>query len=247
MKRGQISRRSFLGGVGIVAAGLAITARTGEPAGSSPPKETGLSSEGLLVGLPGFQPRTVAALPHDELPGFLSRSQLQSHHAEYVKAVGALKAVEEALNSADRSPGGAPAYTDLRRRQVAAANSMLLHEFYFRNLATENIELPRYLSPHMREHMGSVESWASDFTACALAAKAWAALVYDPYDDRWHNVVMDGDTDGVWIGANPLVVCDVSEHAYGQDYTRKEDYVARFVERIDWNEVAARYKKVDRM
>ena len=247
MKRGQISRRSFLGGAGIVAAGLVVTARAGEPAGPPPPKETGLSFEGLLVGLPGFQPRTIAPLQHDELPGFLSRSQLQAHHAEYVKVVGALKTAEEALNVADRSPAGAAAYADLRRRQVAAANGMLFHEFYFRNLATEKLEFPRYLSPHMREHMGSVESWASDFMACASAAKAWAALVYDPYDDRWHNAVMDGDTDGVWIGANPLVVCDVSEHAYGQDYKRKEDYVAKFVERIDWNEVAARYKKVDRM
>lgn len=247
MKRNQVSRRSFLGNAAIVAAGLAITARRGEPAAFPPPKETGLSSEGLLAGLPGFQPRTVAPLPYDELPGFLSRSQLQAHRAEYVKAVEALKAVEEALASADRNPVGITAYANLRRRQVAAANDMLLHEFYFRNLATEKVEFPRYLSPHMREHMGSLESWASDFTACAFAAKEWAALVYDPYDDRWHNAVMDGETDGVWIGANPLVVCDVSEHAYGQDYKRKEDYIAKFVERTDWNEVAARYKKADRM
>jgi len=77
--------------------------------------------------------------------------------------------------------------------------------------------------------------------------RTWAVLVYDPYDDRWHNAVMDGDVDGVWVGANPLVVCDVSAHAYENDYKRKEDYVARFIERIDWNEVATRYKRVDRM
>jgi superoxide dismutase len=58
---------------------------------------------------------------------------------------------------------------------------------------------------------------------------------------------MDDDVDGVWIGANPLVVCDVTEHAYAKDYKRRADYVARFLERIDWNEVAARYKAVDRM
>jgi len=95
--------------------------------------------------------------------------------------------------------------------------------------------------------MGSFESWAADFMAAALAAKSWAALVYDPYDDRWHNAVMDSDVDGVWIGANPLVVCDVAEHAYGKDFKRREDYVAKFLERIDWEEVAARYKSVDRM
>jgi len=215
-----------------------------EPA---PPGETGLSSEGLLVGKSGFQPRTVAPLPHDELPGFLSRTQLAGHHAEYVRATEALKAAELALVSAGRGPSAAASYPELRRKQVAAANDTLLHEFYFRNLAVAKLDPPRYLRPHMREHMGSFKSWAADFMACAMAAKKWAALVYDPYDDRWHNTIMDDDLNGVWIGANPLVVCDLSEHAYGSDYKRREDYVAKFLERIDWNEVAARYKSVDRM
>jgi Fe-Mn family superoxide dismutase len=243
----EISRRSFLGHAALIATGVAGTVHKGEAAAIPSARETGLSSEGLLVGLPGFQPRTAAPLPHDELPGFLSRDQLRAHHAEYVKAVGALKAAEEALESADRSREGAAVYAELRRRQVAAANDTLLHEFYFRNLATERVDFPRYLSRHMREHMGSLESWKRDFVACALVAKEWAVLVYDPYDDRWHDAVMDSDRDGVWIGANPLVVCDVSQHAYDHDYERKEDYVARFLERIDWNEVAGRYKKVDRM
>jgi superoxide dismutase len=113
--------------------------------------------------------------------------------------------------------------------------------------AAEKVDLPRYLRPHMREHMGAVESWAADFLACASIARKWAALVYDPYDDRWHNTIMDGDVDGAWIGANLLVVCDVAEHAFGRDYKRREDYLVKFVERIDWNEVAARYKSADRM
>jgi len=244
MEPNRISRRVFLGASMVTAAGVALGA--GRASAEAPP-ESGLSSEGLLVGLPGFQPRTVAPLAHEEVAGFLSRAQLAAHHAEYVKAVEALKAAEGALATVDRTPAGSAAYAALRRKQVAAANEMLLHEFYFRNLATDPVELPRYLKPHMREHMGSLASWAEDFKACALAAKAWALLVYDPYDDRWHNVIMDGDADGTWIGANPLVVCDVSEHAYRTDYARKEDYVAKFLERVDWAEVASRYKKVDRM
>ena len=247
MRTTQITRRSFIGRLAIVAASVTIHSSAARAEDASPPRETGLSSEGLLVGKPGFQPRTIAPLPHDELPGFLSRTQLAEHHAEYVRVTETLKAAEHALSTADRSPQGAAAYRELRRKQVAAANDSLLHEFYFRNLATDKVELPKYLRPHMREHMGSFESWVTDFTACALAAKQWAALVYDPYDDRWHNTIMDGDVDGIWIGANPLVVCDVSEHAYAKDYNRREDYVARFLERIAWDEVAARYKSVDRM
>src|SRR5262245_48109840 len=242
---GTLTRRGFIGGI-VIAVGAAVGGTKGHAEKVVPPSETGLSSEGLLVGKPGFQPRTVAPLPKDEFPGFLSRAQLAEHHAEYVRATESLKAAEQGLATADRA-ASAGAYAEFRRKQVAAANDTLLHELYFRNLAADKVDLPRYLRPHMREHMGSFESWATDFTACALAAKNWAALVYDPYDDRWHNTIMDGDVDGVWIGANPLVVCDLSEHAYGRDYKRREDYVAKFLERIDWSEVAARYKSVDRM
>ena len=100
---------------------------------------------------------------------------------------------------------------------------------------------------HLSEHVGSMETWAADFTRCALIAKTWAVLVYDPYDDRWHNAVMDADDGGVWVGANPLVVCDVTDHTFTSDYGRREEYVAKFLEHIAWNEVAKRYRSVDRM
>jgi Fe-Mn family superoxide dismutase len=247
MDMGKLTRRDFINSVAVAVAGAAIGGAVADGEEPPPPSETGLSSEGLLVGKPGFQPRTAAPLPMDELPGFLSRAQLADHHAEYVRATEALKAAEQALANAPRASSVTGSYAELRRKQVSAANDTLLHELYFRNLAAEKVDLPKYLRPHMREHMGSFESWAADFTACAQAAKNWAVLVYDPYDDRWHNTVMDGDVEGVWIGANPLVVCDVSEHAYSKDYKRREDYIAKFLERIDWDEVAARYKSVDRM
>jgi Fe-Mn family superoxide dismutase len=183
-------------------------------------------------------------LPHEELAGVLSRAQLLEHHSAYTREVERLKTTEEALRR-ESTDGGQ--YADLRRTQVSAGNAVLLHELYFSGLAPEKVAVPRYVEGHMNEHMGSFESWRADFTRCGLAAKAWAVLVYDPYDDRWHNVVMDSDNDGVWIGANPLVVCDVAEYAFARDYQRREDYVAKFLDHIDWAEVAKRYRAVDRM
>jgi Fe-Mn family superoxide dismutase len=124
---------------------------------------------------------------------------------------------------------------------------VLLHEFYFGGLASAEVAPPRQIARHMSEHMGTFESWRDDFTRCAMAAKTWAVLVYDPYDDRWHDVVMDEDDVGVWVGANPLLVCDVASHAFATDYPRREDYVVKFLDRVDWEEVARRYKAVDRM
>ena len=240
------SRRTFLQTLAITVAGVSAgSARTLSKA--PPPKEGGLSSEGLLAGQPGFHRRSAAPLPHEELPGFLSRTQLAAHHAQYVKAVEALNAAEQALATATREPDDTSAYSALRHRQVASANDVLLHDFYFGALSPTRVDVPAYVRRHMSEHMGALETWAADFTLCALSAQAWAALVYDPYDDRWHNVVMDSDVDGVWVGGNPLVVCDVAAHAYSTNYQRREEYVAKFLEHIDWDVVAQRYHRVDRM
>jgi superoxide dismutase, Fe-Mn family len=236
-----VSRRRFLASVGIAATGC-LVARASNAA--APPKESGLSSEGLLVGHAGFQPRTTMPLPHDELPGFLSKEQLALHHADYVRLVERLREAEQSLH-ADAAEGDR--YAELRRTQVEAANGVLLHELYFTGLSATKVTPSRYIEGHMREHMGSLEQWREDFRQCALVARAWAALVYDPYDDRWHNVVMESDRSDVWIGANPLVVCDVADHAFAKDYPRREDYVARFLDRVDWDEIGRRYRAVDRM
>jgi Fe-Mn family superoxide dismutase len=241
------SRRSFLGGVAVAAAGLTLWQSRGFAANPPAPKEGGLSSEGLLTGQPGFHSRSAAPLPFQEVPGFLSRAQLAAHYADYVKSVEGLMAADEGLSTASRDPANIATYAALRHQQVASANGVLLHDFFFGNLAPSKVEVPPYVQRHMHEHMGSLESWAADFTACALAAQAWAALVYDPYDDRWHNTVMDSDVDGVWIGGNPLVVCDVATHAYSTDYQHREEYVAKFLDHIDWEVVGKRYRRVDRM
>ena len=236
-----LSRRRFLTSVGAAATSAVLAGGAGA---AGMPKEAGLASEGLLVGRAGFQPRTAMPLAYDEIPGLLSKDQLARHHVEYVRLVGRLHETEAALRQ-----GGADAatYATLRRTQVQTANAVLLHELYFMGLSRTKVEPPRHVVSNMTEHMGAWESWQDDFRQCALVAKAWAVLVYDPYDDRWHDAVMDSDDDGVWIGANLLVVCDVAPHAFSPDHARREDYVAKFLDHVDWDEVSRRYRAVDRM
>lgn len=215
-------------------------------AGAAPPKETGLASEGLLAGQAGFQPRQPAPLPHAQIEGFLSPAQLAACYRAYRQAFAQLKAAEAALQSASRAPAAASAYARLRSQQVRAGNAVLLHEFYFGNLAATAPAPARYIAANMAEHMGSFAAWREDFAACARVARDWALLVYDPYDDRWHNVALGADDAGGWVGANPLVVCNVSTYAYSLDYADRDAYVSKFVEHLDWNAVGARYRAVDR-
>src|SRR5438552_8693524 len=132
-----MSRRGFLTCLTTVAGSLVA----GELRAAAPPKETGLSSEALLVVRRGFQPRTVMPLAHQELPGFLSRAQLEAHHAEYVRDVERLKEAEQGLQQASLDTGR---YGALCRMQVAAANSVLLHEFYFGHRAPAKVDVPGY-------------------------------------------------------------------------------------------------------
>ena len=215
-------------------------------AAAPPPRESGLSFEGLLKHEPGFQPRRPALLPYESLAGFLSKRQLAQNYAVYRDAFAELSAAERELASASRAATAAREYAALRSRQLRAANEVLLHEFYFRNLAAAPIAPPRYVIANLNEHMGSLESWRDDFTACARVSDVWAALVYDPYDDRWHNLPMSEADAGGWVGANPLIVCDTAEHAWSIDYSDRDSYVGKFFDHIDWNVVAARYHAVDR-
>jgi Fe-Mn family superoxide dismutase len=239
-----VGRRELLGAAMLAAAAAAMAGRS---RAAPPPKETGLSFEGLLKNQPGFQPRRPAPLEPAELSGFLSHRQLARTYSIYRDAFARLLSAEQALEAISRAPADSAAYARLRRAQLAAANSVLLHEFYFRNLAAVSMRPSRYLMANLSEHMGSLVSWREDFAACARVAGAWAVLLYDPYDDRWHNAALGAEDAGGWVGGNPLVVCAVADYAWSLDYRDRSAYVAAFLERIDWARVAARYRAVDRM
>ncbi len=227
------------GAVALGRAGLAA-------ATTAPPRETGLSFEGLLKREPGFQPRRPAPMPYASLPGFLSARQIAQAYSAYRRAFADLIEAERRLASAARDAAHAAQYAALRARQMRAANAVLLHEFFFRNLAPEPVAPSPYVMANLHEHMGSFASWREDFAACARVAGAWAVLAYDPYDDRWHNTPLGADDAGGWTGANPLVVIAVAAETWSLDYPDRDRWTAAAIEHIDWNAVAARYHAVDR-
>ena len=238
------TRRRMLKSMGL--AGTLAWMTGGRVLAAPPPKEAGLSFEGLLKGKPGFQPRNPAPQPFPEIPGFLSKRQIAHNYEVYRAAFADLLAAEQALQELARNNEKDGEYLELRSRQLNGANAVLLHEFYFGNLAIATSAPNRYVRNNMTEHMGSLETWMEDFTACGRVAGSWAVLSYDPYDDRWHNLPLDDSNAGGMAGANPLVVCDVSDDAWNIDYGNRETYLAEFLKHLDWDEVASRYRAVDR-
>jgi superoxide dismutase len=241
--RRRLSRRAFLAAgasAALAAGGRALPVR------ADTVRETGLAGEGLLAGPSGFQPRKPISLAHDSYPGFLSTGQLASCYGEYRQAFDKLDAAESALATTSRGASAAAQFERLRAEQVASANAVLLYELYFGNIAISTAAPSRSMVRNIGRHMGTMAAWREDFAACARVATAWVALMYDPYDDRWHDVPIGTDGAGTWIGANPLVVCPVTHGAWEIDYHDLSGFIAAFLAHLDWRVVAARWRAVNR-
>lgn len=172
------------------------------------------------------------------IPGF-SDPLLADHFALYEGYVKNVNAIAE--RSAALEPG-APEHSELRRRFGWEWNGMRLHELYFGNLTKDRKALDRTspLVVWITEHFGSVEAWEKDFrTAAAMRGIGWVILAKD--GNRLFNVWVNEHDAGHLVGAQPLLVMDVFEHAYIRDYGIKRiDYIDAFMHAIDWDAVATR-------
>ena len=76
-----------------------------------------------------------------------------------------------------------------------------------------------------------------------MAANGWGILARDLINGQLYNVASDLHEIGVlWLG-QPLIVCDVYEQAFYVDYqNRKADYVNKFVQFLDWDEIDRRWR-----
>ena len=240
MAERQIQRREVLRGfagcaAGIMAVELAPNAVQAQGDGGY------LRSSGRATGKP-------KPLAYEEIPGFLSREQITPHYtAHYGGALRGMLRADERLSELLRAgqPLATVEHGGLLKSRIAKANSVALHELYFDNMAAKGGNPREDVRAALSKRFGSLERWSEDFQAACTAAGGWGVLARDGINGQLYNVASDLHQDGVlWFG-QPLIVCDVYEHAFYVDYkNKKSDYVAKFVEHIDWKEVNRRYRQV---
>ena len=142
----------------------------------------------------------------------------------------------------ERNEMTAPEYAELKRRFGWEFNGMRLHELYFDHMS----KTPRTISDVLKEKIAAsfdnYENWGSDFKATgAMRGIGWTILAYDPAAERLFNIWINEHDSGHFAGAIPLLVLDVFEHAYLLDYgLKKADYIAAFMNAVDWNVVEKR-------
>jgi len=231
-----LSRREVLqtaGLLGISAATVSANAAAAESDALPFAKESG-----LITG-------KMKPLKYDEIPGLLSKQQVTPHYqAHYGGALKRLTTIEQQLEVLyqGKDPLGDDALTFIHKDKVNRMNSVLLHELYFDGLTPKPGDPAEDIRTALAKRFGSLDRWIEDFKVCCMAANGWGMLVRDVVNGRLYNVSSDLHEIGViWLG-QPLVVCDVYEHAFYVDYTnRKQDYVSKFVQFIDWKETNARW------
>ena len=190
----------------------------------------------------------VKPLKFEEVKGFLSKDQLGLHHGvHYGGAVKSLLQIETELEGADRSKANAnySSVRELKREQVHAMNSVVMHELYFDGIGAAPGDPGEAAREALKKRFGSLDRWLEDLGAAAVSARGWALLVQQPVNGKLYNVVTDMHDIGPMVFGVPLVVIDCYEHAFYVDYrNKKADYVAAYPKFIDWSEVDKRIKSM---
>lgn len=178
----------------------------------------------------------------------MSEKLIVSHYENnYGGAVKRLGAIEEDLAGLDMAKAPVFVINGLKREQLIAMNSMILHEAYFASLGAT--DLPAELRGAMARDFGTVERWEAEFVAMGKAqggGSGWVLMTYMQRDRKLVNQWAADHTCSV-AGATPILALDMYEHAYHMDYgARAAAYVDAFMQNINWASAAQAYAAATR-
>jgi Fe-Mn family superoxide dismutase len=133
----------------------------------------------------------------------------------------------------------------LKREELIATNSVLLHELYFAGLGGDGVTMTPAMKLALDANFGSVERWREEFVACAKAlggGSGWMLLVFQPREGTLVNQWAADHTHAV-AGGVPILALDMYEHAYHLDHGAAAGaYVDAFMGNINWDAVYERYQ-----
>ena len=113
----------------------------------------------------------------------LSERLIASHHQNnYTGAVKRLNAIRKQLDATDWPQAPGFVVNGLKREELIATNSMILHEVYFDSMGGGG-QLQGPLADAIKRDFGSVERWRTEFTAMGKAeggGSGWVILSYSP-------------------------------------------------------------------
>jgi Fe-Mn family superoxide dismutase len=183
----------------------------------------------------------------------LSERLLVSHYVNnYGGALRRLNAIRERLASLDWQRTTTFEINGLKREELIAAGSVVLHEVYFDSLGGQGdnppaglTEPPAALARALERDFGSVMAWQAEFAAMAKAlagGSGWVILAWSECLGRLVNQWAADHAHGL-PGATPILAIDMYEHAYHLDFgARAAAYVDQVMANLNWPRIGARYR-----
>ncbi|CAN5224456.1 Fe-Mn family superoxide dismutase [soil metagenome] len=191
-----------------------------------------------------FHARPISFKP-PRLKGLSARLLASHYENNYGGAVRRLNAILDDLAAND--PAALPGFrlNGLKREELIATNSMLLHEVYFDSLGEGGGGDPDGpLGEAIARDFGSLARWRGEFVAMGKAlggGSGWVVLTRSPRDGRLCNVWSADHTHSL-AGGTPLLALDMYEHSYHLDFgSNAAGYVDAFMANIAWSRIAARW------
>ena len=177
----------------------------------------------------------------------LSPALITSHHQNnYGGAVKRLNAIRKDLAAMPFATAPGFQLNGLKREELIATNSMLLHELYFASLGGDGVTMEPAAKLMLEASFGSVERWREEFIAMGKAlggGSGWVLLVFQPREGTLVNQWAADHTHALAAGV-PILALDMYEHAYHMDFGAAAGaYVDALMVNIDWAAVYQRYQQ----
>lgn len=190
-----------------------------------------------------FKTKPIAFKP-GRLNGLSVRLIASHYENNYGGAVRRLNAIRGELKGLD--PAAVPGFrlNGLKREELIATNSMLLHEIYFDGLGGGGGLPDGALGEAIARDFGSTERWRDEFMAMGRAlggGSGWVVLTRSPRDGTLTNVWQADHTHGL-AGGMPILALDMYEHSYHLDFGANVGaYVDAFMNNLHWARIAERF------
>jgi Fe-Mn family superoxide dismutase len=171
------------------------------------------------------------------IKGMSERLIVSHYENNYGGAVKRLNLIQEKLAELDYAKAAGFLINGLKREELIATNSMILHELFFDGLG-EPSEPGTTLKQALARDFGSYERWRAEFVAMGKAmggGSGWVLLSWSPRDRRLVNQ-WASDHCHTLAGGSPILALDMYEHSYHLDFGAKAaTYVDTFMEAIRWD------------
>jgi Fe-Mn family superoxide dismutase len=184
---------------------------------------------------------------------FLSNDNFQNHielYQNYLKNFNAISAKLDTVSKQNVNSNHSE-YRSLKLDETFNMNGVYLHELYFANIGDPHSEVKMDSLSYMRlaRDFGSFDAWQKDLIACAGASQnGWAITYLNLLTQTYMNASIDLHTNNVPVGAYPVVVIDVWQHAYYRDYLKDVDtYTRAMMKLLKWPVIEERIKKADKL